>query len=129
MANKIDYGASLEILDRLPATVVDTYKSLVRHGWRFWIVNGVRGYCYYNRKEITIPLWAYNKSAEYYTWYFCHEMAHALSPANANHGPEFMATLIRICPENAIKYELGYKPRNAASAGIGEVKFIDISMI
>lgn len=129
MANKIDYGASLEILDRLPVTVVDTYKSLVRCGWRFWIVDSVRGYCSYARKEITIPLWAYNKSAEYYTWYFCHEMAHALSPIGSNHGPEFMATLIRICPENAIKHELGYKPRNAASAGIGEVKFIDISMI
>jgi len=129
MANKIDYGASLELLDGLPSLVIDTYKSLASKGWAFWIVNAKRGYCHYGRKEITIPTWAKNRGAEYYTWYFCHEMAHAISPIGSNHGPEFMATLIRICPENAIKHELGYKPRNASNAGIGEVKFIDISMI
>lgn len=129
MANKIDYGASLEILDRLPTSVVDTYKKLVAKGYQFWIVNSNRGYCNYLRKEITIPLWAYNRDAKYYTWYFCHEMAHALAPIKDNHGPAFMQTLIEICPEDCIKHELGYKPRNAQAAGIGEVKFIDISML
>jgi len=129
MANKIDYGASLELLEGLPVSVISQYKQLIATGWQFWIVNSRRGYCNYTRKEITIPTWAYNRGSKYYTWYFCHEMAHAIDAGKSVHGANFMRVLIEICPADCIEFELGYKPRNAASAGIGSLEFLDISAI
>lgn len=121
MPNKIDYGASLDILDGLPESVISIYKKLSSDGWKFWIVDQKRGHCRYSIKEITIPTWAKNRGAKYYTWYFCHEMAHALDTKRSHHGAEFMQILIDICPADCIEFELGYKPRNAAAAGIGAV--------
>lgn len=54
----------------------------------------------------------------YRTWYLCHEMTHALVGNQHQHGPVFMKKLVEITPPDAITYELGYKPRNAAAAGI-----------
>lgn len=60
----------------------------------------------------------------YATWYTAHEMSHCYEPQDG-HGDRFMAKLIQLCPENCIHYELGYKPRNAARAGIGQVNLSD----
>lgn len=124
MANNIDWDASLEICDGLPDSVIAQYQSLCRDGWKFWVVTSSRGYCNMRRREITIPIFARTKGSLYYTWYFCHEMAHAIDRCRHQHGPEFMRILQDICPANCIHFELTYKPRNAQAAGIG---FLDLS--
>lgn len=128
MANNIDWSASLLLVDALPESVVATYRSLVHKGWRFYIVTSNRGYCNMLRKEITIPLWALHRGTAYYTWYFCHEMAHAIDCCKHKHGPEFMRILQEICPADCVHFELGYKPRNAQAAGISKpsIPLIDL---
>lgn len=88
------------------------------------------GTYYAGARIITIPLWAIVAGAEpvtrpdgrggpgYVEWYISHELAHAFAPAGSKHGPVFMNWLKKICPAASIHFELNYKPRNAASAGI-----------
>lgn len=111
-------------------------------GYRFYVVNQQRGRCYYQDRVITIPLWLWNSTELnatlirhlnrmptdrekllYRAWYISHEMAHATNYIHNKdtldaHGPNFMEELKAICPENAIHFELGYKPKNALAAGI-----------
>lgn len=120
-----------ELMKQLFSGVDDSVKeygkTLLDKGWRFYVVEQTRGFCIYREKVITIPAWIFHngKSLDYKIWYISHEMAHAFcfinNPKNHDaHGPLFMAELIKICPDRCIGNELGYKPRNAASAGITE---------
>ena len=99
------------------------------------IINAVRanrGFAHYRARRITVPSWAFSKfpmdadcNIRYLTWYLAHELAHIANWDEFNtladsHGPNFMRHLKRICPENCVEFELDYKPRNAAAAGIGD---------
>lgn len=116
-------------LQCLAPTVRDTLRELVNdYSWQIFTVNQSRGRCYYNTRIITIPAWAMDKEQTnpgYVTWYTAHEMSHCYEPKDG-HGDRFMGKLIEICPENCIHYELGYKPRNAARNGIGQINLADI---
>lgn len=91
-----------------------------------YAVDQDRGRAYFNKdgkRVITIPVWATKRGELHLEWYCAHELAHHFnqySGTNDNHGPEFMRWLKKLCPERSIHFELGYKPRNAASAGIKE---------
>jgi predicted metal-dependent hydrolase len=103
----------------LPIEVKEYGKELLHtQGWKFFAVRQSRGYCHSGHKIITIPIFAIDRSVEYKAWYISHEMAHAYDNCVHNHGPEFMEWLKKICPKESIHFELGYKPRNAAKAGI-----------
>lgn len=99
-------------------------KQLIQDaGWKFFVVNQTRGRCYFRRKVITIPAWVVStKGVDYKEWYITHEMAHAYQWLDDkycdSHGPKFMTMLMSLCPPESVHYELGYKPRNAAAAGI-----------
>jgi hypothetical protein len=93
--------------------------------WKFYAVNQSRGRCFFDSKTITIPMFAINRGIDYKTWYISHELSHAFAGAHANHGPEFMRWLKQICPKDCVHFELGYKPRNAAAAGIRKPGDID----
>lgn len=93
-------------------------KTLMDAGWSFYAVSQTRGRCYMREKVITIPIWVIKKNTREKVWYIAHEIAHAMDKCQHDHGPEFMGWLIRICPQDCVHYELGYKPRNAAMAGI-----------
>lgn len=56
----------------------------------------------------------------YAIYYVSHECSHVIAGHSAKHGPDFMAVLKRICPVQYIHYETGYKPQNAAAAGISK---------
>ena len=118
MANKINWGLSLDILDGVPESVIAHYSLQSKQGWKFWVIDSVRGYCNFNRKEVTVPAWARNRGAEYFTYYLSHELAHAKKYLQVPHGPEFMEIFKSICPPNLQHYEIDYKPRNAIAAGI-----------
>ena len=128
MANEpkmIQYFETIEFIESMPNSVKSPYLALTTQGWKFYIVAQSRGYCAYQWKTITIPQWVMKKPIGEQIWYFAHEMAHAYSPKDGMHGPEFMAQLIRICPAEHIHWELTYKPRNAKAAGIREKDYID----
>jgi hypothetical protein len=98
------------------------YNIEVPKGWTIWATDTKRGRCASRSRTLTVPIWAMNKGTEYLLWYACHEISHILAPSERGnvHGPKFMAALISICPEDSLHYELGYKPRLAAAAGISQ---------
>lgn len=100
------------------ASVKEYAKTLMDKNWSFYAVAQQRGRCYQNQRVITIPIWVINRNTREKVWYIAHEMSHAFDECRHEHGPEFMDWLKRICPQDCIHYELGYKPRNAAAAGI-----------
>lgn len=103
-----------EMIEGTPA-----YKKLITLGWTFYVVNQDRGRCYFSRKWITIPLHAWQRQSDgFLAYYIAHEAAHAYAGRKANHGPKFMQWLKKLCPPDYQHYELGYRPRNATSAGI-----------
>ena len=109
------------LFQNVPESVKIHARNLKDTGWKFYSVKQSRGRCYYRSKTITIPVWAIDKTARkpgYKVWYISHEMSHALDLARSNHGSSFMRKLQEICPPEFVHYELGYKPRNAAAAGI-----------
>lgn len=128
-------GMSL-IFSDVPESVKVFARELRAAGWNFYSVDQRVGRCYYRHKIITIPKHAImHKQITYKIWYISHEMAHAFNTfvtvngairVYDSHGPHFMEQLIRICPPDCVKHELGYKPRNAKSAGIGENKPFNI---
>ena len=103
----------------VPTSVKDIARKLMAQDWKFCAVNQQRGYCHYDGKVITIPVWVIsNRDITEKIWYICHEMSHALVAPYAKHGPLFMNKLQEICPPDCIHHEISYKPRNARSAGI-----------
>lgn len=99
----LSYG----ILSKFPVYVTDT----------------VRGRCDYKNQNVTVPLWAIQDGRVkegYDIYYACHELAHAMAPSTKGdvHGAKFQAAFMSICPEEYWHYELEYKPRLAAAAGI-----------
>lgn len=111
----------------------------------YLVIYGVqqkRGRAYCKERRITVPTWTarrfseretdyQRKNAEYQIWYLSHEIAHVAQYLEDgyldHHGPKFMKQLIRICPwPNALRFETGYKPRNATAAGISNIDSNDL---
>jgi hypothetical protein len=127
---KINATLTAEVLRHLQAENIELPK-----GWALYVTATVRGRTNYKQKSITVPTWAVEKEVySYIIWYACHEIAHIHAEQQGvykktrkgnrwvskegPHGKTFMACLKKVCPEWAIHHELGYKPRNAAMAGI-----------
>lgn len=113
-------GLRTEMLRLHPLTV-----QYLEPGYTLYCVDQHRGRCYFDPKVITIPKWAYDKSQAYRTYYLAHELAHAIAfreSGERQHGVGFYKVFLRICPEHLQHYELNYKPRNAAAAGIRRPK-------
>lgn len=102
----------------IPKECLNSYTGLLSLGWNFYGVNEKRGTCYPTFKIITIPQHAFNRyftEPEYLAWYIAHEMAHAfdyINNGNVGHDDSFIKELIKLCPENAIHYELTYNTKN-----------------
>lgn len=100
------------------------YANLLLHrDWEIFVVDQHRGRCYYHKKLLLIPSWAYKKGADYANYYLSHELAHVSAIDRhghkiAIHGKEFMAAFKSICEPENWHYELEYKPKHAAKAGI-----------
>ena len=121
-------------------------QKMLSEDWKLFVINQQRGFCYHSAKTLCLPEWLSNPKIiqrhierlniipdqeefeNYQIWYLAHEISHYLSGPKAKHGPIFMENLKSICPSNAIKYELGYKPRNAKAAGISKYSLSDLSL-
>lgn len=100
-------------------------KIAIPEGWNLYVTDTVRGRTRHDQRSITVPVWAWTDGGlpgkeGYEVYYACHEIAHILAPSKRNdvHGPRFMKAFREICPEEYHHFELGYKPRLAAAAGI-----------
>lgn len=91
---------------------------------RVAVTDTIRGRAFPPDLRMAIPFHAYFSHEDgYFHYYVAHELAHITTwnkyRLNAKpHGQEFMAELKRLCPPEYLHYEAGYKPRNAAKAGI-----------
>ena len=100
------------------------FASFWHDGWSLYATDTRSGRCRWSDKTLTIPVWAIEEETKwslrpgYLKWYVAHEIAHAYAGPKANHGPDFMVQLRRLCPPDSLHYELGYKPRNATASGI-----------
>jgi len=94
-------------------------QCIVHPDYTVWVVNQCRGICHYDKRYISIPLWAVIKGKEFRTYYFCHEAAHSWR-LRGNHDREFMLKFMELCPKNCQHFELNYKPQQAKAAGISE---------
>jgi len=114
-----------ELIMGLPGTVREWAKELIgKEDYRIFVVDQMRGRCYWQDRVITIPLHALQKGEKYKTWYLSHELAHAydaLTRGYSDHGEHFMEELKIICPIDCIHFELDYKPRAASAAGIRDM--------
>lgn len=127
--NKLGEAEKRILLKNLLPSVKAFYTELLFKDWRIYVVSSRRGWCKYKTKEISIPLWAVLKGSDYANWYVAHEMSHAFvyeaGYRNEQHGQVFMTFLKNICPAEFLHLELGYKPRNANSAGISQFAVIN----
>jgi hypothetical protein len=95
-------------------------------GWTFYPTEQRRGYCKYQAKQVTIPMWAIRKDRPgeadegYSIYYLAHEVAHieAAREGDMQHGALFMKAFKRLCPEPLQHHEIQYKKRSALAAGI-----------
>lgn len=119
---KIDEFKTLGLINSLNTfpVLLARYKELVSNGWSVYVVEQNRGMCVPSGKYITVPVWAIeptrSKGLGYWVYYLAHEMAH--TDTYDNHGPKFQARFRELCPIEFQHYELGYKIRQATSAGI-----------
>jgi len=121
--NSINYMLTMRLTcgELVDQSLKGYWNELRTRGWRFYVVDQGAGRCYYGHRVITIPLRVIpEKTAKigYFTYYLAHEMAHVFAGHGAKHGQVFMDWLKKICPKEYWHYELEYKARNAAHAGI-----------
>jgi len=91
----------------------------MRFQWKLYVTDTVRGRCKRHDRTLTVPKWAYNRGHDYFLYYVSHELAHIFCDVPGNyHGPKFMSIFKQICPKNLWHFEIEYKPRAAAAAGI-----------
>lgn len=112
---KNNYQKEQRMVDKL---IIKLGLSLLLNGWQVEVKNNNRGWCHYHTKYISIPLWSTKRKDGFLEYYICHETAHAVAGHKHAHDGCFMVVLKTICPPRLIHFELAYKPRNAASAGI-----------
>lgn len=112
---RVDEG----LTKRLHEMLVDL-ASTPPEGVTMYVVNQKNGKAYWSARVITVPTWAFTRprGEGYALYYLAHELAHIAAPRREMHGPIFMEHFKRLCPEHLQHYELNYKPRNAAKAGI-----------
>ena len=91
-------------------------------------VNQLGGRAYYLNNTVTIPKWAFEyRRKNFLKHYAAHELAHILAyetygHAIAPHGSEFYKCLKKLTTDT-LHFELDYKPKNAAAAGIQKTKY------
>ena len=104
--------------------IAEEYSIEWPEGYQVFCVEQRRGRCRYSAKYITVPRWAMNEGRENYAvYYLAHEVAHAWTfedSGERNHGGDFHEWFKVLCPEDAQHYELEYKPKFAAAAGISK---------
>lgn len=105
------------------SNISDDLKILIKD-FECYVCDFSYGYTRYWNNCIVIPLWAHNRSIEYFTYYIAHELAHALAYINNSyysgdlHNEEFYNMFNEICPKKYQHFEYKYKPKNAKRFGV-----------
>lgn len=97
-----------------------------------YVVDQRCGRAYYAKRMITLPVWVFTRpqGKGFSLYYLAHELAHVANydagtfDSRRPHGPAFMEEFKKLCPKEYQHFETGYKPRNAAAAGISRKRII-----
>lgn len=103
--------------------LVEEYNMEIPEGFVLFGTRTNRGRCHPNG-TITVPTWTERRGLGKTLQYLAHELAHGWVH-NAGgciryHNKSFMEYMMILCPEEHWHYELDYKPRAAAGAGINK---------
>jgi len=84
-----------------------------RNGIKAFVVKQRKGHSIYHPDNIfSVPLWAYFRSREYFTYYVAHELAHIISHKHNDYTPghkePFYKYFKMICPKEYWHYETKY---------------------
>jgi hypothetical protein len=94
----------LEIIKTLNLTETDRNKIL---GLRISLNNRTRGWA--RRSGFSVPMWAWDRGNNYFTYYICHELSHILAKG-FKHDVYFYNKFKKICPTYLWIYEHEYLP-------------------
>ncbi len=119
---KICYNHQQEI-DHLISKLLFNYdKRLSSKNFKGYVTDTCRGRAHVAEGQFTVPLWAYKRGNDYFTYYVAHEMSHIIAWRKNHkcvaHGKHFYDVFKQLCPISCQKYELGYKKRAGVSYGV-----------
>ena len=81
-------------------------------GFMGYVTNTQRGLSYYEG-FFSVPLWAWEKGPEYFTYYVAHELSHQIRYKRFGdsgvHDEHFYSVFKEVCPVHLQHYELNYK--------------------
>lgn len=102
-------------LDNVVYELCSLYPEKVSlRGLKWFITDTYRGRAYCDG-QFTVPLWAYKKGKNYFTYYTAHELAHHITFKKFGkqhcHSPKFYYVFTRLCPKHLQHFELKYKKR------------------
>jgi len=127
---RLIYPEYQDELDSIIKSLLLTYnKGAHLHKIHAHVTGTVRGRAY-KTYQFTIPLWAYNRGKDYFTYYTAHELSHILvyikyrGIESRPHGEEFYIIFRQLCPLEVQHYELEFRP-SCKNYGIRENKVIN----
>lgn len=107
----------------LISNFIEIDNSFDTNNIKCYIVDQNRGRAYLKESMFTIPLFAYNKGLEYFTWYVAHELSHILRFKKYNdygsHDRRFYEIFTQVCPTCSQHHELHYK-KSAVRFGVSK---------
>ncbi len=81
-------------------------------GMKGYITDTYKGKSYFEG-FFSVPLWAYRKGVEYFTYYVAHELAHQIRYKRFDqcgyHDDKFYSVFKKVCPKELQSLELHYK--------------------
>lgn len=110
-------------IDGMISWLLNQYdKRISDKSFNGYITDTCRGRAHVAEGQFTVPLWAYKRGNDYFTYYVAHEMSHIIAwRKNHNgvaHDKHFYEVFKKLCPISCQKYELGYKKRAGVSYGV-----------
>ena len=86
-----------------------------------YVTDGYRGRAYCKENMFSVPLWAYNRGLDYFTYYTAHEISHIISwrrYKNNIHDAKFYEIFKELCPKDVQHFELHYKKQANVRYGV-----------
>jgi len=102
-------------LDDIVKTLISSYPEKIKINKLKWYVTDTYKGCALRDGQFTVPMWAYEKGIDYFTYYTAHELAHQVTRQkhgeNHHHGAKFYSIFRELCPAHLQHHELRYKKR------------------
>jgi len=110
-------------INRIAKRLLKVYNKSLKYRYKGYVADTVNGRAYTDGYQFTVPLWAYDKGKDYFTYYIAHELSHQIHrlincDKKGKHDRKFYEIFMKLCPSKLQYFELEYK-KTAAKYGIG----------